>query len=109
MFSSGCTEFVIGPPVIAIDALLELRDLLTVLRASPQCDKPSLRPLPKEGKNEGSVEAKSSATQSSTTGPDPGRTPRQQGRGTRARAGRTPARRNQPSKSHRNQRKRRSR
>lgn len=109
MFSSECAEFVIGSPVIAVDALLELRDLLSVLRAKPECDKPSLRPMPKEGKNEGTAEAASSATPSSAIGPGTDRTPRPQRRRTRPRAGGTSDRSSQQSKLRHAARKRRPR
>jgi hypothetical protein len=33
MFSVACAEFVVGTPVVSIEALAELRDLLVALRA----------------------------------------------------------------------------
>ena len=45
MCSPECTEFSIGKPAIAIEALCELRDLLTSLQKSSPCDKASLASL----------------------------------------------------------------
>jgi len=44
-FQLGCsapesTAFSVGPPAIAIEALSELRDLLSSLQKSSPCDKP---------------------------------------------------------------------
>jgi hypothetical protein len=80
MFSPACAEHIVGAPVIAIDALLELRDLLTALRSKPECDKPSLKPLPMEGQDEISAEAASTATQSATAGSDTDRDTNRKGR-----------------------------
>src|SRR5207237_1367504 len=41
MFSSECTAFSVGPPAIAIEALSDLRDLLSSLQKSSPCDKAS--------------------------------------------------------------------
>ena len=45
--ATGAT-FVIGPPLIATDALRELRDLLSALPSGPECAKASLK-LPAQG------------------------------------------------------------
>src|ERR1035441_8105847 len=44
--------FDLGPPLVATGALLQLRELLNALPSRPQCDKPSLKRPPKEGRHE---------------------------------------------------------
>jgi hypothetical protein len=48
MMDSACEQHSLGEPLIALDALRKLRDLLNVLQNPPRCDKASLR-LPEEG------------------------------------------------------------
>jgi len=57
MLSTACATFVLGPPLIATDALLELRALLSALPSDPKCAKASLKLPPKEGRNESSAES----------------------------------------------------
>lgn len=52
MFSPECARFSLGSPLIAVEALLELRDLLDALQVPSGCDKGSLQPSPREGINE---------------------------------------------------------
>jgi hypothetical protein len=65
MFSSESTAFSVGPPAIAIEALSELRDLLSSLLKSSPCDKASATsPLSQEENIEIASEVRPSATQS---------------------------------------------
>src|SRR5258706_145994 len=65
MFSSESTAFSVGPPAIAIEALSELRDLLSSLLKSSPCDKASATsPLSQEEKHEIASEVRPFATQS---------------------------------------------
>jgi hypothetical protein len=68
MFSSNCAQFVIGKPLVAVEALLELRDLLKALRASPPGELASLKIMPLEGKHETSAEAQAPTAQSLAPG-----------------------------------------
>jgi len=43
MFNPQCVELSLGSPLIAVDALAELRDLLTALQVSSGHDKASLK------------------------------------------------------------------
>jgi hypothetical protein len=49
MLSAACATFVLGPPLIATDALLELRALLGALPSDPKCGKASLKRRAKRG------------------------------------------------------------
>jgi hypothetical protein len=71
MLNATCAAMVIGPPLIASDALVELRDLLSGLPSGPECDKASLKLQPKEGRNEVSAEVSIRATQPSLAGSGP--------------------------------------
>lgn len=42
MFSPDCAQFTVGPPLIRIEALRELRDVLTAWQTTSSCDKASL-------------------------------------------------------------------
>jgi len=55
------SQFTLGTPLVSVDALRELRDLLSTLQASAGCGKASLKVVPKEGIDE-TVEAKHTAT-----------------------------------------------
>ena len=66
MFSPDCTRLSLGRPVISVGALVELRDLLNTLQHSAGCGKPSLKSLPKEGKNEAISEANGAAVKPAT-------------------------------------------
>ena len=61
IFNPSCAEFVLRRPPISIEALTELRDLLTALRGSPSCDMPAVKPLLTEVPNEASAKPASSA------------------------------------------------
>jgi hypothetical protein len=52
MFSSEATACYVGPPAIAIEALSELRDLLSSLQKSTPCDKALATSLSQEEKRE---------------------------------------------------------
>jgi hypothetical protein len=49
MFSPEYARLSLGSPLIAVEALLELRDLLDALQVPSGCDKASLQPSPKGG------------------------------------------------------------
>jgi hypothetical protein len=57
MFNPRCVELSLGSPLIAVDALAELRDLLTALQVSSSRDKASLKSSLKEGTGETNNEA----------------------------------------------------
>ena len=63
------SQFILGKPLIGLDALRELRDLLSTLQASAGCGKASLKIMPKEGIDE-TAEAKRTAI--ATTAPAAG-------------------------------------
>ena len=48
MFHPECAGFSQGPPLIAVEALVALRDLISSLHAAAECAKASLNPPPKE-------------------------------------------------------------
>jgi hypothetical protein len=66
MLRADCTRFTIGKPLVSVDALRELRDLLSALQASANCGKASLKIMPKEGIDE-TAEAKHTATATTAT------------------------------------------
>jgi len=76
MFSPDCMQFTIGRPHVAVDALLELRDLMMALHQAPQSDLGSLKMLPKEGTHETSAGFRTPATQFIATGPAANSSPR---------------------------------
>ena len=50
MFSPAeCAQFSLGSPLIAVEALVQLRDVLDALQVPSGCDKASLKPFPKGG------------------------------------------------------------
>jgi len=57
MFNPQCVELSLGSPLIAVEALAELRDLLTTLQVSSSRDKASLKSSLKEGAGETNSEA----------------------------------------------------
>ena len=63
MFSPDCTvKCSLGPPLIAIEALKSLQDLLSVRQLKGSCDTPSLNPPSKErGSEEGNSSARDAA------------------------------------------------
>jgi hypothetical protein len=95
MFSPACAEFIIGAPVIAIEALTELRDLLVVLRATPRCDMASLKPVLTEVKNEGLSEVTTSTVQPAAVRSRASRIAKGQERAARPGTGRIVAERSQ--------------
>jgi len=91
MFSADCTRFTLGRPLIRIEALRELREVLTAWQTTYSCDMASLRQSPLEVVHETSNEADRLSTVASTTRHRVQNSdiPRQAKR-TRSRAGRTP-------------------
>jgi hypothetical protein len=45
MFSPECAQFSLGSPLIAVEALLQLRDVLDALQVPSDCDKAALKPF----------------------------------------------------------------
>src|SRR6516164_6587893 len=66
MLSPECARLSLGPPQISVDALMQLRHLLSSLQLTPACDKPSLDTNPRGGVNEAKQQADRSAVQSVT-------------------------------------------
>ena len=52
MFRAECAQLTVGPPVIAVEALCELRDVLTAWQTPSSCDKAFLTQSPPEVVNE---------------------------------------------------------
>jgi hypothetical protein len=63
MLRADSSQFTLGKPLVCVEALRELRDLLSTLQASAGCGKASLKIMPKEGIDE-TAEAKHTATAS---------------------------------------------
>jgi hypothetical protein len=63
MLRAESSQFILGKPIIGVDALRELRDLLSTLQSSGGCGQASLKIMPKEGINE-TAEAKHTTTAS---------------------------------------------
>ena len=63
MLRAESSQFTLGKPLVSLDALHELRELLSTLQASAGCGKASLKIVPKEGIDE-TAEAKHTATAS---------------------------------------------
>src|SRR5437016_588833 len=61
MLSPECSHLSRGSPLVSVEALLELHDLLVAWQAPLHCDKPSLEPSRKEGRGEEISEAAQSA------------------------------------------------
>src|SRR5208337_3998191 len=57
MLSPECSQFSLGPPLISIKALLELRDLFASLPLPADCDSASLHAIPKEAIDEATLSA----------------------------------------------------
>src|SRR5579884_4022781 len=57
MFRPECAYLALGSPIVSVEALAALRDLLDTLRARPQCDMHSLDQSSKEGVNEAASDA----------------------------------------------------
>ena len=66
MFSADCARFTLGRPLIGIEALRELRDVLTSWQTTSSCDKASLRQSPLEVVHETASEADRRSTVAST-------------------------------------------
>ena len=60
------SQFTLGKPRVSVDALRELRDLLSAVQASTGCGMASLKVVPKEGIHE-TAEAKHAATGSTAS------------------------------------------
>jgi hypothetical protein len=71
MLRAESSELALGKPLVSVDALRELRDLLSALQASIGCGKASLKILPEKEGNDETAEAKHTATASTVpaTGP----------------------------------------
>src|SRR6266478_10175641 len=52
MLSPECSQFALGPPLISVKALSELRDLFASLPVHADCDRASLHAIPKEAVDE---------------------------------------------------------
>ena len=52
MLRADSSQFTLGKPLVSVDALRQLRDLLSILQASAGCGKASLKIMPKEGIDE---------------------------------------------------------
>jgi hypothetical protein len=52
MLRAESSRFTLGKPLVSVDALRELRELLSTLQASPDCGKASLKIMPREGIDE---------------------------------------------------------
>ena len=63
MLRADSSHFILGKPLVSVDALRELRDLLSTLQAASGGGKASLKIVPKEGTNE-TAEATHTATAS---------------------------------------------
>jgi hypothetical protein len=61
MLRAESSQLTLGTPLVSVDALRELRELLSTLQASPGCGKASLKIVPREGIDE-TAEAKHTAT-----------------------------------------------
>lgn len=48
MFSADCARFTVGPPLIHVEALRELRDVLSAWQSTSSWDKASLKQSPRE-------------------------------------------------------------
>lgn len=66
MLSPECARLSLGPPQIAVDALMQLRHLLSSLQLTSACDKPSLDTHPQGGVDEAKRQADRPAVQSVT-------------------------------------------
>lgn len=79
MFSPECAQFSLGKPAIALEALNELRDLLTSLQKSSSCDKASAASRSQEDEHEvkpevGELTTESRVARSCARGASPGTT-----------------------------------
>jgi len=68
MFRPESTQFALGPPLISVDALTALRDLIEVLQSPQPCGRASLNQSPKEGVNEATSNATQQAVQPAAAG-----------------------------------------
>ena len=93
MFHPACAEFVVGPPLISIEALTELRGVLAELRTSPACDMASVKQLATEVPNEASTRFTSPTVQPAAGGSHASGAANGQRPGTRSRPRRTVDRR----------------
>src|SRR5208283_574878 len=66
MLSPECTRFSLGVPQISVDALMQLRHLLSSLQLTSACDKSSLNPYPQGGTDKAKQQADRPAVQSVT-------------------------------------------
>ena len=66
MLSPECARLSLGPPQISVDALMQLRHLLSSLQLTSACDKPSVDTHPQGGVDEAKQQANHPAVQSVT-------------------------------------------
>ena len=88
MFSAECAQFSLGKPAIAIEALSELRNLLSSLQKCSSCDKASLASPTQEDEREIRSKVHQPATESHVTRSSTGETSSGRTAGTRPRSGR---------------------
>jgi hypothetical protein len=72
MLSPECTQFTLGTPLIAVEALYDLRDVLGAWRTASDCDKASRKQFAEEVVHEARVEAIQPAAESVATQPPEG-------------------------------------
>ena len=108
MLSPECARFSLGPPQISVDALLQLRHLLSSLQLTSACDKPSLNTHPHGGVDEAKPKADRPAVQSVTAERSSHNDFSRQAKGTQTRTHRVADRRRVPE-SRRKRRPRRRR
>src|SRR6266851_3840782 len=64
MLNPECAQCSLGPPQISVEALMQLRHLLSALQLTPACDKPSLKFTHKEGVDEANGQSNCPTVQS---------------------------------------------
>ena len=69
MLRPECAQFSFGSPLISVEALYELRDVLTALQPPASCGKALLKSPAKEGGDETTSEATQPTTDASATSP----------------------------------------
>src|ERR1043166_1010689 len=93
MFRPESLHFSIGSPLISVEALSALRDLIDALRRPASCDMASLSQPPKEGVDEATSDANQHSVQSAAARRARSSTSSQQRERTRTRTGGTAAKR----------------
>ena len=85
MFRPDCMHVPLGPPLISVEALAALRDLIAALRAPASCDMASLNRPPKEGVDEATSDTNEYAVQPAVSRGASSSTSKQQAERTRPR------------------------